>query len=140
MRLTLDRFKSAQEGAYEQALAEIKEGKKTSHWIWFIFPQLQGLGTSNEAWYFGIQDREEALAYMADPLLSARLLEISEELLKLEGPIEAIVGYPDNLKICSSMTLFALVSQKPVFRKVLDRFYGGRMDLLTEARIAKEAK
>ena len=128
MEFTLGRFHSAQETAYEVALREIRSGRKQSHWIWFIFPQYRGLGRSPVAQYYEIQSREEAVAYWNDPVLSRRLTEISRELLKLEGPIEGIMGFPDNLKLRSSMTLFYLISGEQVFLDVLDRFYGGTMD------------
>jgi len=135
MRLTLDRFRSAQAEAYETALQEIKSGRKQSHWIWFIFPQIQGLGHSAVAQYYEIQDSTEAIAYWNDPELSARLVEICRELLKLDDPIEQILGYPDNLKLRSCMTLFYLVSGEQTFKKVLDRFYAGEMDEYTRQKV-----
>ena len=131
MEFTLERFKSAQEEAYDRALAEIRAGRKQSHWMWYIFPQIQGLGRSTLAQYYAIQDRAEALAYWRDPLLSARLREISRELLKLEGTAEEIMGFPDNLKLRSSMTLFWVVTGEPVFKEVLDKFFGGEPDGFT---------
>ena len=138
MEFTLERFRSAQESAYETALQEIRSGCKRSHWIWFIFPQYRGLGQSPVAQYYEIQSREEAVAYWNDPVLSRRLTEISRELLKLEGPIERIMGFPDNLKLCSSMTLFYLISGEQVFRDVLDRFYDGRTDDYTVRKLAAD--
>lgn len=131
MRLPLNRFYNPQKDIYDTALAEIRSGKKTSHWIWYIFPQLQGLGRSTESWYYGIQDLQEARDFMADPMLSAHLLEITGELLKLDTPIEQVMLYPDDLKLRSSMTLFSQVSQEPVFQQVLDRFFGCSPDALT---------
>lgn len=135
MEFTLERFKSAQEEAYDRALAEIRAGRKQSHWMWYIFPQIQGLGRSTLAQYYAIQDRAEALAYWRDPLLSARLREISRELLKLEGTAEEILGFPDNLKLRSSMTLFWVVTGEPVFKEVLDKFFGGEPDGFTLGKL-----
>lgn len=135
MEFTLDRFRSAQESGYETALREIQSGRKQSHWIWFIFPQIRGLGRSAVAQYYEIQSREEAAAYWNDPVLSCRLAEISGELLKLEGSIEEIMGFPDNLKLRSCMTLFYLVSGERVFKDVLDRFFAGKMDDYTVKKL-----
>lgn len=135
MELTLERFRSAQESAYEIALQEIKSGQKHSHWIWFIFPQIQGLGYSAVAQYYAIQGRAEAAAYWEDPVLSARLLEISRELLKLDDSIDRIMGYPDNLKLRSCMTLFWLVTGEQTFKAVLDKFYGGELDWFTQEKL-----
>ena len=122
----LSRFLNAQARDYEQALSEIRAGRKRSHWIWYIFPQLDGLGYSGTARYYAIKDRAEAEAYMEDPVLSGRLIEISKALLELDSddPTE-VMGYPDDLKLKSSMTLFSMVSDDPVFQKVLDKFFGG---------------
>ena len=129
----LDKFVTAQERDYSTALREIQNGRKRSHWIWYIFPQLQGLGFSQTAQYYGIRDLEQARDYMAHPVLGAHLVEISEALLALESSNPgAVMGYPDDLKLCSSMTLFELAApDQPVFGKVLDKFYGGRRDPLT---------
>ena len=126
----LNRFKKAQRADYRIALEEVKAGRKTSHWIWYIFPQLKGLGFSGMSDYYGIEGLDEAKAYLADPLLKSHLIEISEALLNTGGndPSE-IFGYPDDLKVHSSMTLFSIADAKePVFRKVLNQFYGGRED------------
>ena len=122
----LSRFLNAQARDYEQALSEIRAGRKRSHWIWYIFPQIDGLGYSGTARYYAIKDRAEAEAYMEDPVLSGRLIEISKALLELDSddPTE-VMGYPDDLKLRSSMTLFSMVSDDPVFQKVLDKFFGG---------------
>lgn len=135
MEPTLDRFRKAQAESYETALAEIRSGKKKSHWIWYIFPQIQGLGHSAVAQYYAIQNKAEALAYWNDPALSAHLVEISSALLELDGPIEAIMGYPDNLKLRSCMTLFYIISGNSVFGRVLDKFYDGSMDDETIRRL-----
>ena len=129
----LDKYVSAQARDYDDALREIRSGRKRSHWIWYIFPQLDGLGYSPTAQYYGIRDLEQAKDYMAHPVLGPRLVEISEALLALPSSDPgAVMGYPDDLKLCSSMTLFELAApDQPVFGKVLDKFYGGRRDPLT---------
>lgn len=128
----LDRFIKAQDLDYETALAEIKSGRKRSHWIWYIFPQIQGLGYSEISCYYAIRDKEEASAYIEHPLLGARLIEISQALLQLESNDAGdVMGYPDDLKLKSSMTLFSLVSDHPVFQQVLDKFFDGGKDKLT---------
>ena len=133
MDTSLERFVRAQEHSYDAALREIRGGRKRSHWIWYIFPQLDGLGYSPTAQYYGIRDLEQAKDYMAHPVLGPRLVEISEALLALPSSDPgAVMGYPDDLKLCSSMTLFELAApDQPVFGKVLDKFYGGRRDPLT---------
>ena len=109
MSYDLSRFHRAQPRDYDQALSEIRAGRKRSHWIWYIFPQIQGLGYSSTAQFYAIQDLSEAKAYLADPVLRERLLEISGALLGLESSDpSAVMGYPDDLKLRSSMTLFAL--------------------------------
>ena len=127
---SLDRFLEAQERMYEIALKEIKNGEKESHWMWYIFPQLRGLGRSQMAYAYGINGIEEAKAYLAHPVLSARLNEICEALLEHKGEdIEDILGDIDAMKLCSSMTLFGLVSENgSVFHQVLYCFYDGNMD------------
>lgn len=134
----LDRFIKAQENDYETALNEIENGHKQSHWIWYIFPQLQGLGFSSMSQYYGIKDEEEAIDYMNHPVLRERLLEISQALLSLDcnDPVR-VMGYPDNLKLQSSMTLFSIVSKEPVFQKVLDKFYDGQEDQSTLEKLKK---
>ena len=135
MAYDLSRFHKAQQGSYETALAEIRSGRKRSHWIWYIFPQIQGLGFSSTAQYYAIENLEEAKAYLADPVLRERLLEISNALLALDScdPLE-VMGYPDDLKLRSSMTLFSLAEPEcTVFRDVLDKFYNGQEDSRTIA-------
>ncbi|MBQ5522753.1 MAG: DUF1810 domain-containing protein, partial [Oscillospiraceae bacterium] len=135
MAYDLSRFHKAQQGSYETALAEIRSGRKRSHWIWYIFPQIQGLGFSSTAQYYAIENLEEAKAYLADPVLRERLLEISNALLALDScdPSE-VMGYPDDLKLRSSMTLFSLAEPEcTVFRDVLDKFYNGQEDSRTIA-------
>ena len=130
MPVSLNRFLRAQEKDYDAALGEIRWGRKRSHWIWYIFPQLKGLGYSRNAEYYGIANLAEATAYLRHPVLGARLIEISQALLELPGDDpEPVMGYPDDLKLKSSMTLFASVTgTNPVFRKVLNKFFGGSMD------------
>ena len=129
----LDRFIKAQERDYPVALQEIKSGRKLSHWIWYIFPQIKGLGYSETAQYYSIEDVEEAKAYLNNEYLHNNLVEICQELLKLKSnDIVDIMGYPDNLKLCSSMTLFNFVApDEDIFKKVLDKYYNGKLDTKT---------
>ena len=126
----LERFYKAQEYDYETALSEIRNGRKESHWMWYIFPQVSGLGRSTMAEYYAIRSREEAKAYIEDPILGKRLIEISWALLQVDSDdAEEVMGWPDNLKLMSCMTLFAEVApEQPVFRSVLEKFYDGEMD------------
>ena len=129
----LDRFLDAQRGDYAAALAEVRRGRKTSHWMWYIFPQIAGLGQSSTARYYSIRDLEEAREYYAHPVLGQRLREISGALLALRGsdPV-AVFGGIDSMKLKSSMTLFALAApDDPLFQQVLDKYYGGERDALT---------
>ena len=129
----IERFVRAQDGgAYEQALAEIRAGRKRSHWIWFVFPQARGLGRSPMTERYGIGSREELDAYVNHPLPKARLIEISHALLSLPGsdPV-AVLGDIDAIKVRSSMTLFELTGADPVFGAVLDKYYAGSRDELT---------
>lgn len=136
----LERFVQAQADSYVHALREIKSGRKTSHWMWYIFPQLSGLGHSQTARYYAIRDRAEAEAYLAHPVLGKRLLEISSELLKLESfDATAVMGWPDDLKLKSSMTLFSLVSREPVYRQVLEKYFRGEEDVYTVQAISRQA-
>lgn len=133
MNNNLDRFLIAQQTYYRTALQEIQSGQKRSHWMWFIFPQIAGLGYSETARYYAIQDMNEAKAYLEDYTLRSNLIEISEALLGLgSNDAAAVMGGPDNLKLRSSMTLFALAEPEcEVFQKVLDKFFGGEMDWKT---------
>ena len=126
----LNRFLEAQETMYSTALKEIINGEKESHWMWYIFPQLRGLGRSTMAYKYGLDEIEEAKAYLAHPVLSARLIEISEALLvHKEECIEDIMGNIDTMKLRSSMTLFASLSKdNSVFHQVLECFYDNEMD------------
>lgn len=143
----LTRFKKAQELDYETALAEIRSGQKQSHWMWYIFPQLDGLGFSEISQYYGIKGIEEARAYLADDFLRSHLVEISESLLALESNnATQVMGYPDDLKLKSSMTLFLLASghdskyekEAQVFKSVLKKFFAGEMDGQTVEMTRKE--
>lgn len=129
-RFDLRRFVEAQQGIHEQALMEIRAGRKRSHWMWFVFPQIAGLGISPTATYYAIRSRAEAQAYVAHPVLGPRLLACAQALLQLQGrSAEQIFGYPDVLKLKSSMTLFAaLPDADPVFAAVLGHYYGGSRD------------
>jgi uncharacterized protein (DUF1810 family) len=126
----LHRFIEAQNGIYEQALAELKAGRKRSHWMWFVFPQIAGLGSSAMAEKYAIRSAEEAAAYLADPILGSRLIRCVEAVLSIHGrTAHDIFGSPDDLKLRSSMTLFAAVSDHgSPFHKVIERFYQGRFD------------
>lgn len=129
----LDRFLDAQRGDYAAALTEVRRGRKTSHWMWYIFPQIAGLGQSSTARYYSIRDLEEAREYYAHPVLGQRLREISGALLDLRGsdPV-AVFGGIDSMKLKSSMTLFAVAApDDPLFQQVLDKYYGGEQDALT---------
>jgi uncharacterized protein (DUF1810 family) len=123
----LDRFVSAQAGVYADALAELKAGRKRTHWMWFIFPQIAGLGFSPAAQRYAIASLDEARAYLAHPVLGPRLRECAQTLLAVDGmSAREILGYPDDLKLRSSMTLFARAADDPdVFEAVLDRYYDG---------------
>lgn len=129
----LERFSIAQQSYYRIALQEIKAGQKRSHWMWFIFPQIAGLGYSETARYYAIKNMDEAKAYMEDDILGRNLVEISEALLEVaSNDAEEVMGWPDNLKLKSSMTLFSLAKPKcEVFQKVLDKFFGGERDQKT---------
>lgn len=129
-RFNLQRFVEAQSATYATALAELRSGRKQTHWMWFIFPQLAGLGRSGMAQRYAIADLDEARAYLADPLLGSRLEECAQALLAWrDRSATDIMGSPDDMKLRSSMTLFALAApDKPVFEEVLNAFFGGRED------------
>jgi uncharacterized protein (DUF1810 family) len=132
----LQRFVNAQNPVYRQACAELRNGRKQGHWMWFIFPQLQGLGRSQMAAAFGIASRDEAEAYLSHPVLRPRLRECTQLVNLVEGrSITEILGYPDDLKFRSSMTLFARVaSDNREFNDALEKYFGGA-DPLTLRRI-----
>jgi uncharacterized protein (DUF1810 family) len=126
----LARFVDAQKPVYETVLAELRAGYKQTHWMWFIFPQVEGLGQSFMSRYYSIKSLAEATAYLEHPTLGPRLLECSGILLELQGkPAAEIFGSPDDMKLCSSMTLFdSLKDPNPVFASVLDEYYAGKRD------------
>ena len=129
----LERFVEAQAPVYASVLRELGAGSKTSHWMWFVFPQLKSLGRSSTARFYGIEDRAEAAAYWRHPLLGPRLVECTRLVLATSGrSAHAVFGSPDDLKLCSCMTLFdAVAPEEPAFRSVLDRFYAGVADAAT---------
>lgn len=126
----LGRFVKAQDGIYDRALAELRSGRKQSHWMWFIFPQIDGLGHSPAARHYAIKTRQEARAYLDHPVLGARLTECAETVLAIQGrSASAVFGYPDDLKLRSSMTLFeAVAGTESIFARVLDRYHDGERD------------
>lgn len=132
--IDLSRFVEAQKDDFTIALSEIKSGRKISHWMWYIFPQIAGLENSSTSIYFSIKNIQEAEAYLIHPILGIRLVEISTALLKLatQNPIQ-IFGNIDAMKLQSSMTLFALLNPtNPVFQQVLDKYFAGKMDEKTK--------
>jgi uncharacterized protein (DUF1810 family) len=135
----LARFLDVQEAVYEQVLSELAAGRKRSHWMWFVFPQIAGLGSSTMARKFAIRSRMEARRYLDHEVLGARLRECTRRVLAAPGTIADILGHPDDLKFRSSMTLFSAVDPaEPLFREALDRFYRGLPDPLTLERLAEE--
>ena len=128
----LQRFHEAQENTYGQALKELQNGRKETHWMWFIFPQLKGLGSTDYSLYYGINGKEEAIAYLKDPVLKERLIVLCETLLELEiNDPEKIFSRIDAVKLRSCMTLFDAVSDEKIFQKVIDKFYDGKKDKKT---------
>ena len=138
----LDRFLRAQLAAYAQALDELRQGRKIGHWIWFIFPQVAGLGSSPTSRLYAINSLDEARAYAAHLVLGHRLIECSAAMLSHEGlTARGILGTPDDLKFRSSMTLFAAASPKePLFAEALARFFGGKADPFTLAKLGPEPR
>jgi uncharacterized protein (DUF1810 family) len=141
MAYDLERFVDAQAHVYEEALAELRRGRKTGHWIWFIFPQIAGLGHSGMSQRFAISSLDEARAYLAHPVLGARLRECATAVLGTTGrSAEEILGSIDAMKLRSSMTLFQRAApDEPLLAQVLARFYGGVADPMTDALLAKES-
>ena len=132
----LDRFVEAQRATYPQALAELVEGSKRGHWMWFVFPQIAGLGRSETARFYAIRDVSEARAYLAHPLLGARLIAATRAVIAAPGSAETILGDIDAMKLRSSMTLFAAAADDPApFVAALDRFFGGERDAATLDRL-----
>jgi len=136
-RYDLKRFVDAQQGTYLRAIAELRGGRKRSHWIWFIFPQIEGLGQSPTSQRFAISSPDEARAYFDHPMLGPRLLECTRLVNLIEGrSANEIFGYPDDLKFRSSMTLFAeSIPQEPLFRYALQKYSNGEPDRLTLERL-----
>jgi uncharacterized protein (DUF1810 family) len=129
----LTRFVQAQEADYDQALTEIRAGMKRSHWMWYVFPQFVGLGSSPTSRNYAIKSREEAKAYLAHPILGPRLIECAEAALQIEGRSALqIFGSPDDMKLRSSATLFAAVSSGgSVFHRLIDKYFDGKQDVRT---------
>ena len=136
-RYDLGRFVAAQAEVYERVCAELRAGRKQSHWMWFVFPQIRGLGSSPTAVRFAISGMEEARAYLEHPMLGSRLRECTGIVVDVEGrSVEQIFGYPDDLKFHSSITLFAkAAAEAGVFGEALEKFFGGEMDRGTLERI-----
>jgi uncharacterized protein (DUF1810 family) len=132
----LGRFEEAQAGVYARVCEELRAGEKRSHWMWFIFPQIRGLGRSPMAERFAIGSMDEAKAYLGHPVLGGRLRECTSLVNGVEGRTALeIFGFPDDLKFCSSMTLFAKAGDGAVFRRAIEKYFGGRMDSGTLERI-----
>ena len=137
MSFDLERFVDAQEGVYEGVLRELRAGRKTGHWIWFIFPQLAGLGRSETSRFYGIASLDEARAYLDHPVLGPRLRECVSAVLATSGATaDQIFGSLDAMKVRSSMTLFHRAApDEPLFVEVLERFYGGVADAATDSML-----
>lgn len=133
----LQRFVDAQESVFEQVCSELRRGSKTNHWMWFIFPQIRGLGSSETAQRFAIRSLEEAKAYLEHSILGPRLRECTRLVTHIQGKsIERILDYPDDLKLKSSLTLFAhATSDNEVFLEALQKYFAGEFDPLTLARL-----
>ncbi|MBF0759165.1 DUF1810 family protein [Ligilactobacillus murinus] len=130
--MTLARFNAPQHQYFKLAVTELKAQKKRSHWMWFMFPQLRDLGKSQTAYLYGIADLNEAKAFLADPYLGNNLRQLCEVLLQVPtNDAKMIFGFPDDLKLKSSMTLFAKASNEPIFQAVLDKFFHGKYDQKT---------
>jgi uncharacterized protein (DUF1810 family) len=136
----LQRFHDAQRGVYERALAELRSGRKRTHWMWFIFPQVAGLGVSTTSEFYALAGRADARAYLDDPILGARLRECAETVLATPArSARDIFDYPDDLKMRSSATLFALVEPEgSVFHRILERYFDGIPDPRTVSIAASE--
>lgn len=135
----INRFIEMHELYYPVALMEINNGQKRSHWMWYIFPQLRGLGNSERSFYYGISNKEEAIEYMNNSYLKNNMLEICNELYKLNDSIRNIFGYPDYIKLKSCMTLFEYVcKEEKIFSEILQKFYDGSKDEKTIEILKKE--
>ena len=135
----LERFLVAQEAKYDDVLEELKDGEKRTHWIWFIFPQIEGLGHSEASRYYSIKSKAEAQAYLNHPVLGARLVECTELVLAVRGrSISEIFDFPDDMKFLSCMTLFAAVSEPDsVFARAIDQYFDGVQDQNTHRLLDK---
>ena len=132
MDYNLERFVDMHKMYYHIALQEIKDGKKRSHWMWYIFPQLKGLGQSSMSEYYGLSGIDETQEYMKNEILRHDMQEVCVELLKNNDLIDNILGFPDNLKLKSSMTLFGeALPEEQIFKQVLEKFYKGEKDIKT---------
>lgn len=140
-RFALERFVAAQDDCYEQALSEVRAGRKRSHWMWFIFPQFAGLGFSSMSRHYAIKSLDEARAYLAHPVLGPRLSECCEAALAVEGrTAHEVFGSPDDMKLHSCATLFAHISPADsVFHRLLDRFFEGEADAKTVELLGRTA-
>ena len=129
-KYNLNRFIEAQVDSYESAMGELSRGRKSGHWIWYIFPQIDGIGSTDTTKLYSIKSVEEAQAYLAHPVLGERLIKSCEILLTIEGvSISDVMGFPDDLKLKSSMTLFAYISPlNSIFRRVLNEYFEGNLD------------
>ena len=138
MNYNLERFEIAHQQYFQKALNEIQRAKKTSHWMWFIFPQLKGLGLSERSKFYGLGNIAEAQAFLDHPVLGKNLITISSALLQLATQnATAVMGQPDDMKLHSCITLFAQLPQSdPVFQKVLDKYFGGTYDPKTMALLS----
>ena len=137
---SLERFVVAQERMYPRALEEVRNGKKLTHWIWYIFPQLKGLGHSNKSLYYGLDGIDEARAYLTHPVLGARLREITTAVLQSDKTADEIFGGIDTIKLRSCMTLFNEVAEDDLFAQVLEKCFEGREDSKTIRMTSPEAK
>jgi uncharacterized protein (DUF1810 family) len=137
--INLDRFLKVEQSDYEIALSEVKGGRKHSHWMWYIFPQIQGLGFSEISRYYAIKDEAEAVAFLQHPILGNRLITICNALLDLpENNANKIFGNPDDMKLKSCVTLFSILPKTdPVFRSILDKFFNGEKDIATLKNLNK---
>ena len=133
----LERFVQAQKRDYKTALKEVQNGKKETHWIWYVFPQMLGLGHSCYANLYGIKNKDEAEEYLKHKVLGKRLREVTNALLEQDGKADEIFGYPDTMKVKSSMTLFDSIAPDDIFAKVLDKFYEGKRCKLTLEMLKK---
>ncbi|WP_025915936.1 DUF1810 domain-containing protein [Herminiimonas sp. CN] len=135
----LNRFVNAQESIYQQVLAELEQGRKQTHWMWYVFPQIDGLGHSRLAETYAIKNLEEAREYLRHPVLGARLRECTEKVIAVEGKSAAtIFGHPDDLKFRSCMTLFACAAEaESAFPRALEKYFDGEKDLRTLALLAQ---